>query len=393
MILSSLGCIAVFVFVFNLNYLQQTEEYHILRGLQQTEELRILHEFPKLRLFEETNAGMQHIKTSDVTLSTERIQKLEKTLENFEKDSRITKKSVAGASVITEAYVISSRKSKFDAFRKRNEHSRLGPIYWATATDGRYQPNLDLWAEIIDKPAVNVSRFTLPEQKGEFDSPHAVGCYMSHWKLLQAFQHRHVELRPNLYFMFEDDASCVPNVRERVLEMTQYLPTDWDMIFLGGKHYSRGLECHNTSFETTISTFNETDIMRDICAGRCGIANSPLAPDGTRHLNATAQRYWRTFDTTDTEAYVINPHRIEHIMMEAKPRDYVPYDIVLARSMVAKNLSVYIPTEAWCTQEGNGTTTLEKPRRQEGYFSIKDRGEYVHHHWDFLYHEECIGNY
>jgi GR25 family glycosyltransferase involved in LPS biosynthesis len=393
--------------------------------MQQTEGLQNLRQFSNLWLDEGKNAGMHHIKTSDVKIIMEQIQSLEKKLQKFEEmmvrevasrrntqslrtlteqiqsaeiqleDTITSKKSgrqIARA-IITEGYVISSHKSKFDAFQKRNEHSHLGPMYWAIATDGTYQPNLDQWAQIIKKPAVNASHFIRPEQKTEYDSPHAVGCYMSHWNLLRSFQHRHVDLRPDLYFMFEDDASCVPNVRERVLEMTQYLPKDWDMIFLGGKHYSRGLECRNTSHftDTAISHFKENGIMREICAGQCGIANNPLAPDGTRHLNVTTQPYWLTLDTTDTEAYVINPHRIEHIMMVAEPKDYIPYDIVLAMSMNVRNLSVYIPTEAWCTQ-GDGTTTLEKPKRHEGYFTVKERGEYFQH-WDFLYHEECIGNY
>lgn len=125
--------------------------------------------------------------------------------------------------LITESFVISFDSERADKFVKRNHHSDIDPVLWVPAVDGFSQKVLTSWAHLTGKfPPINASLFG-PNDKGKYQSPDAVGCYMAHWHLMRQLGHRDQELRPDLYFVFEDDASCIPNLTNRTLEVARLL--------------------------------------------------------------------------------------------------------------------------------------------------------------------------
>jgi hypothetical protein len=61
---------------------------------------------------------------------------------------------------------------------------------WVPAVDGFSQKVLTSWAQLSGNwPPINASLFS-PKEKGKYQSPHAVGCYMAHWHLIRHLGHR-----------------------------------------------------------------------------------------------------------------------------------------------------------------------------------------------------------
>lgn len=108
---------------------------------------------------------------------------------------------------------------------------------WAAGVDGYNQPMLDMWAKLTnDHPLSNASLFdrTKIEGKERRGSPRAIGCYLKRWHLQRNLGNRQAELRPGeycTYFLFEDDASCIPDSREQTLNSVRQLPEDWAMFY------------------------------------------------------------------------------------------------------------------------------------------------------------------
>jgi GR25 family glycosyltransferase involved in LPS biosynthesis len=243
--------------------------------------------------------------------------------------------------MITESYVISFNVDHVNEFIQRINGSQS--VLWVPGVDGFHQRVLDTWAKLSGQfPVINASHFdpNRGEDRGKYRSPHAVGCYLAHWHLLKSLHHREPEMQPDLYFVFEDDASCVPDVVNRTLEVMSILPPDWDMFFIAGKPF--------TYFPLgNSSTFNGTTLRRDICQGIHGKGDSPLAPDGTRQLSLD-DPYWQIKYITNTHAYVVNPQRVGQVLNILKPQANEPVDIRLADAMYRGDLNVYMPTQQWC---------------------------------------------
>jgi len=195
------------------------------------------------------------------------------------------------------------------------------------------------------------------------DGPHVPGCYLSHYYLLQSIWYRNPINRPDLLFVFEDDATCVPSLRQRVKELVQRLPSDWDILFVGGKPFSDFPSLGKFPDST------QWTLRRDICQGAFGVANGPLAPDGTRHLAEEQQPYWQTLYHLNTEAYVINSRRIDSIMELLHPKlgGNVPYDVRIANCLTEGTLKGYMSTMKWCRQE----EPMTEPLPWNGYFGFQ----------------------
>ena len=266
--------------------------------------------------------------------------------------------------IIIEPFVLSFDMDHVEQFKQRNNHSGLRKVLWVPGVDGFHQKTLDMWAKLSGKfPIINASLFDYAsrEDHDKYRSPHAVGCYLAHWHLLRTLNHREPELQPNLYFIFEDDASCIPDLVRHTLDAVSQLPPDWDMFFIGGKPY--------TSFPKG-ENFNSSTLRHYICRGIHGKGDGPLASDGSRQLS-TDQPYWQIEYITDTHAYVVNPQRVSQILRILKPQEDVPIDIRLAEAMQSGELNVYMPTQFWCSAD---VPRMNHPETWWGYFDIPGAG-------------------
>lgn len=278
-----------------------------------------------------------------------------------------------------ESFVLSFDTGDVEQFKQRNNHSGLGNVVWVPSVDGFQQKTLELWAKLSGKfSVINASLFDpkSPEDHGKYRSPHAVGCYLAHWHLLRTLNHREPELQPNVYFVFEDDASCIPNLVSQTLKAVAQLPPDWDMFFIGGKPFTYFPEGHN---------FNSSTLRHDICQGIHGKGDSPLAPDGSRQLSVD-QPYWQVKSITNTHAYVVNPQRISQVMRILQPQKDIPIDIHLADAMHRGDLNVYMPTQNWCSVYRNRTRQMHHPETKWGFFHIPGTG---YHYQDKLQLDNC----
>lgn len=275
--------------------------------------------------------------------------------------------------MMTEVNVISFAHEPVHQFIRRNHHS-FGDeqVLWVPGVDGYHQPTLNQWGRLIGEPPIKAAKYNQsnPKDKSRQNSPHAVGCYLAHWHLLRSLQGRDITNRPELFFVFEDDASCIPGLIDRVTETVRKLPSDWDMFYIGGKPFTR----FSDELKFNFSDSTELTLRRDICRGAFGKGDSPLAPDASRQLSVD-QPYWQVKYITNTHAYVINPRRVNRILEVIKPRKTVPIDILLAMAMQNGNLTVYMSTELWC--EGN-PNKLNEPAAWRGYFKFMAAGSDWH---------------
>eukprot|EP00529_Nitzschia_sp_RCC80_P018958 CAMPEP_0113478574 /NCGR_PEP_ID=MMETSP0014_2-20120614/20831_1 /TAXON_ID=2857 /ORGANISM="Nitzschia sp." /LENGTH=517 /DNA_ID=CAMNT_0000371779 /DNA_START=24 /DNA_END=1574 /DNA_ORIENTATION=- /assembly_acc=CAM_ASM_000159 len=243
--------------------------------------------------------------------------------------------------------------------------------------------------------------------------PHALGCYLSHYNLLKdldekgmatrttteeedvggdanttdgtyansptklASRHRHrqngKDLQDDYYIIFEDDAMCVSSthLHEQVETVVGQLPTDWDLLYIGGKPFSR-IDRHGwgwgwarddrEDFEFEFDDISLKDYIMDARTTRdkdmqlfCNatvttpsakdghepitttriwdLFDGPLPPNTTRPATKTAHGatftssrnnrrrdlsindpYWRVDYHTNTEAYVVNPRSLPKIL-------------------------------------------------------------------------------
>jgi GR25 family glycosyltransferase involved in LPS biosynthesis len=270
--------------------------------------------------------------------------------------------------MITESFVISFDAEHVHKFIERNKD--IASALWVHGVHGFHQPALEMWAKMTGTfPVINASLFDAKSQedKDNLRSPHAVGCYLAHWHLLRSFQHREPALQPDLYVVFEDDATCVPDLVNRTLEATRKLPPNWDIFFIGGKPFTffpperMFAEGHNLSRST---------LRHDICQGIHGMGDSPLAPDGSRQLSVD-QPYWQIKYMTNTHAYVVNPQRVDQVLSILEPRENQPIDIRLAEAMQRGELNAYMPTQNWCS---GGQERLHHPETWWGYYYIPGVG-------------------
>jgi hypothetical protein len=191
---------------------------------------------------------------------------------------------------LVETFVISFETDSVKQFKQRNNHSGFGDVLWIPGVDGYQQKTLDLWAKLTGQEAMNATNYMRgnEEQKIAYRSPHAVGCYMAHYHLLRYLRHRPHEMQPSLYFVFEDDASCAPDLVDEILKVTQKLPPDWDLLFIGGKPF--------TFFSEKFTLYEDSSnatLEREVCRGAFGKGSSPLSPEGSRRISQQ-DAYWKT---------------------------------------------------------------------------------------------------
>lgn len=289
---------------------------------------------------------------------------------------------------VAEAYVISLHESKFNVFQQRHFDMANGgdgsdddivetnnkqndgyfSLEWFQGYNGFDQAVLDEFSSITGLKKQNVSEFeklTSEEVKGLYNGPHAVGCYLSHWRLLEKVQKawktkksseqsttiesaaQKPQGTPDMLFVFEDDTHCVTNLIDRTWKVVQKLPKDWDILYIGGKPFS--LHTGNMSLPD-LALIKETEdiprpsneeLARKMCNGDFGTsATGPFAPGTSAEdsyetasgTNLTEDPpYWQTKWILNTNSYVINPKRIQRVLrvLSQPMPHYKPIDVTL----------------------------------------------------------------
>jgi len=307
---------------------------------------------------------------------------------------------------VAEAYVISLHESKFNVFQQRhfdifgngdgdddtsqeNEHQIdiSVTLEWYKGYDGMDQAVLDDFSRTTDLFRINASDFegaTTERLKSQYISPHAVGCYLSHWRLLEKRQkdwrarnraQRNTTSaatqkppgKPDMLFVFEDDAHCVSNLVERTWSVVQKLPKDWDILYVGGKPFSmhtgnKTLKEFGTNQVTEeIPRPSDMELAKRMCEGEFGSPSTgPFVPGTTSKDSyetviganlAEDPPYWEVKRVLNTNAYVINPKRIQRVLrVLSKPMNqYKPIDVTLAEDFDRAFMNPY---EAQFSMEG-----------------------------------------
>jgi len=169
-----------------------------------------------------------------------------------------------------------------------------------------------------------------------------------------------------LFFVFEDDTSCIPDLVNQTLKAIQDLPSDWDMFYVGGKPFTNFYEGLALNF----SDATEQTIRRDICRGAFGKGESPLAPDGSRRLSQN-DPYWQLKYMFNTHAYVVNPRRV-HMVLKVlhlqPPQETLPVDDRLAKAMEGGDINVYMSTQCWCQGGDVDSKKMNEPVDWAGYY-------------------------
>jgi GR25 family glycosyltransferase involved in LPS biosynthesis len=75
------------------------------------------------------------------------------------------------------------------------------------------------------------------------------GCFMSHVSILKKI----IENNYNRTLILEDDIEFIKNVQEYFMRNIQYIPNEWNMLYLGGNHLS-----HLTQINPIIAKINKT---------------------------------------------------------------------------------------------------------------------------------------
>lgn len=291
-------------------------------------------------------------------------------LDNF----RIHKKPIA------EAYVISLHESRFNVFEQRHfdlfatsnngqdddntlDSFESSFLEWFPGYDGKNQSVLDEFSRVTGLFTINA---TLGQEKEDYASPHAAGCYLSHWRLLEKAQKSWKEKKklqqkltltsdttrippskPDMLFVFEDDTHCVSNLVDRVWKVVQQLPKDWDILYVGGKPFSyytmnETLEVMATrKFEAQGERPTNDELMKRACRGDFGVSpTGPFAPGTTKEdswdsvTGANLEEdppYWQSKWVLNTNAYVVNPKRILRVLrvLSEPMKYYLPVDVKL----------------------------------------------------------------
>lgn len=364
---------------------------------------------------------------------------------------------------VSEVYVISLDESKFNVFEQRNfdiatevdddddnnnnnnnnEESLGGgstSLEWFQGYNGMKQSVLDDWSKITGLWNLNATDFEgLDGQKRKetYAGPHIVGCYLSHWRLLEKAQkswkqqrssqssgqetQKRRKARPDMMFVFEDDAHCVTNLIERTWSVVQRLPKDWDILYIGGKpmsYYTNGKTLAELSTQTATETEinaprpSDKELMEGMCRGDFGTSYTGPYAAGTSKEDSieatltgidmgatnnndadatTADQppYWRVKSILNTHAYVINPKRIRRVLrVLSEPKyEYKPVDVVLSNDLFrefwnsagyennndttsssSSPLKAYLTPNLYCDQEVNRRIfNRDQPPHWEGY--------------------------
>lgn len=289
---------------------------------------------------------------------------------------------------VSDVFVISLEEKMFHIFEQRNFDMSEGlyeeednrtvvhtSLEWYKAFNGMDQKLLDEWAKITKLPKINATDYVDMESKKKkemYISPHTVGCYLSHWGVLERARQRWNRKKqqqkqrkqkqkqkqqpetpkgglPDMLFIFEDDAHCVTNLIDRVWKVVKRLPKDWDILYIGGKpmsYYTNKtlyqLTHENASEVVDIPRPSNQELMEGMCRGDFGSSHSgPFAPGTSRNdsIDATLGSslsmdppYWQTKWMLNTNAYVVNPKRIQRVLrvLSGPFPEYRPVDVQLS---------------------------------------------------------------
>mmetsp|Transcript_27183 Transcript_27183/g.60016 ORF Transcript_27183/g.60016 Transcript_27183/m.60016 type:complete len:464 (+) Transcript_27183:204-1595(+) len=357
---------------------------------------------------------------------------------------------------VSEMHVISLQESKFGIFEQRNfdlagniedtddavdelSLSTSTSIEWFPGYNAMDQAVLNEWSEITQLPPLKATDFEGKKEK-PYRSPHTVGCYLSHWRLLERAwkswkrsdsnnnndndnNQQQRKKRPDMLFVFEDDAICVSKLVERTWKVVQSLPRDWDILYIGGKpmayhtngHAIRELSKNSPNdTEKAMPKPSNSELMRRVCNGDFGISYSgPFLPGvsdrGKASDDTTAKEvleaaygakeyppYWRMKYVLNTNAYVVNPRRIKRILwvLSQPMNSYRPIDVTYgdeafreffepwhydkdtenenaSTTKTAAPLKTYLTPKMYCDQEAlRHVVHRDKPPDWEGYFWI-----------------------
>jgi len=307
---------------------------------------------------------------------------------------------------VVEAYVISLYESKFNVFQQRHfdifgdgdadydntqgngkEIDNSVTLEWFKGYDGMEQAVLDEFSKNTGLFRIKASDFeneATERIKNDYGSPHAVGCYLSHWRLLEKLQKDWTTRirsqgnttsaatqkppgKPDMLFVFEDDSHCVSNLIERTWSVVQKLPKDWDILYIGGKPFSmhtgnKTLKEFGTNEVTEeIPRPSNKELTERMCKGEFGAPSTgPFVPGTTQKDSyetviganlAEDPPYWEVKRVLNTNAYVINPKKIQRVLrVLSKPmKHYKPIDVTLAEDF---NRAFMNPYEAQLSMEG-----------------------------------------
>ena len=333
---------------------------------------------------------------------------------------------------IAEAYVISLHESKFNVFEQRHfdmvndndddtKETNNFSLEWFQGYDGFDQAVLDEFSTITGLKKQSVSEFknmTTNEIKGKYNSPHSVGCYLSHWRLLEKVQKQWKKKKsfediktkepaggkPDMLFVFEDDAHCVTNLVDRTWQVVQKLPKDWDILYIGGKPFSRHSGNKTLSDLVQLDTEeiprpSDAELAQRTCNAEFGSSVTGPFPPGTSEFDsfensiganlAEDPPYWQTKYILNTNSYVINPKRIQRVLrvLSEPMHQYKPIDVTLAEDMdrafwspqqaigtmegPAAPLKAFMTPNMYCDQEVKRViTNRNEPVPWEGYFYL-----------------------
>jgi len=122
--------------------------------------------------------------------------------------------------VTTHVINMESSRSRYDQFMKHAARTGLHVERW-NAINGKSLTADDLPKYNIDVPLYNARKNE--KRLG------VIGCYLSHSTLLQHLETIHCG--PNaIHLIFEDDIVLPTNIRSRMYEIINKLPSDWDLL-------------------------------------------------------------------------------------------------------------------------------------------------------------------
>lgn len=356
-------------------------------------------------------------------------------------------------SPVSEVYVISMHETKYNVFTQRNYEIAPGDeddnnaqdgnqklaassVEWFEGYNGMEQKVLDDFARVTGLYKLNATDYVNDIKKDHYASPHAVGCYLSHWRLLEKAQKKWKERkaktttrsreqlragqqppppqprRPDMLFVFEDDANCVSNLIDRTWKTIRQLPKDWDILYIGGKpvsYYTMGK--HLNELSTAVATENDLSkprpsdeqMLEDMCHGKYGTSTTgPFAP-GTNASDSIAKAtgateevdppYWHAKYVLNTNAYVVNPKRIKRVLqvLSSPYWEYRPIDVRYAQDYwrdfmdpykyeesmekgINAPLKAYLTPMMFCDQGAKRMiNNRDKPVKWEGFHNLPYR--------------------
>lgn len=127
--------------------------------------------------------------------------------------------------------------------------------------------------------------------------------------------------------IFEDDAHCQANTTAKISSILQAVPSDWDMIFIGGK---------------PIGMVGKED-------------GSPLSPSDTIDIRVE-DPWWRVKHITNTHSYIIKRsslRKIIELLMKKLKNGFKAGIDILYDWLFDDKLVVYMPPRPFCEQKGD----------------------------------------